>query len=54
MEDIPFQNIQFSIKNLVNQYGLEGAFELIENMVNCDMKYRLEIEYQQLYQMRIT
>lgn len=53
MEDIPYQNIQYSIKNLVKDYGLEGTYELIENMIDDDFKYRLLVEYNQLYEMQV-
>jgi len=51
MKDIPYQNIQYSIKNLVNKYGLEKTYELITNMVDSQAKYRLLIEYDQLYKL---
>lgn len=51
MEDIHYKNVQYSIKNLVNRYGLEGAYQLIEKMAHCDMKYKLLIEYDQMYKL---
>jgi hypothetical protein len=49
MDDIDYKNIQHSIKNLVKKYGLEGTYELIENMTPHKMKYRLLVEFDQLY-----